>query len=163
MRSLILKFAVFVMAACGTGAAQSSAQKAFDSMKALEGTWVGKSASGATAEVTYRVMSGGTALMADQKFGDEAMTSMFYVQGDTLLMTHYCPSNNQPRMKATVSPDGKTVLFDFVDATNLPGPQAGHMHRALYVFADADRYSEDWTWKQEGKDSHMHFEMQRKK
>ncbi len=25
--------------------------------------------------------------------GDEAMTSMFYVDGDRLLMTHFCPSN----------------------------------------------------------------------
>lgn len=153
---------VLVLAAT-LASAQSPAQKAFDALKTLQGTWVGKSPAGQGAEVTYRVMSGGTIVMADQKFAGEDMTSMFYVQGGTLWMTHYCPSNNQPRMRATVSPDGMSVSFDFVDATNLPGPEAGHMHRALYLFADPEHYSEDWTWKQEGKESRMHFDMQRKK
>ena len=95
----------------------------------MAGTWTGNGAKGDTAEVTYKVMAGGTSVMADIKMGDEAMTSMYYVDGDRLLMTHFCPSNNQPRMKAAISPDGKTVTFDFVDATNLASPQTGHMHR----------------------------------
>jgi hypothetical protein len=143
--------------------AQSDAQKALDHFKSLAGTWTGTSPKGETAEVTYKVMAGGTTVMADIKMGDEAMTSMYYVDGDRLLMTHFCPSNNQPRMKAVVSPDGKSVTFDFVDATNLATPQTGHMHKVVYVFTDADHYSEDWTWKHEDKDTHFRFEMQRKK
>jgi len=88
---------------------------------------------------------------------------MYYVDGDRLLMTHFCPSNNQPRMKATISPDGKSVTFDFIDATNLASPQTGHMHKVVYVFGDADHYSEDWTWKHAESDTHFRFEMQRKK
>jgi hypothetical protein len=143
--------------------AQSDAQKALDRFKAMEGTWVGKGAHGETGEVTYKVIAGGTSVMADIKMGDEAMTSLFYVDGGRLLMTHFCPSGNQPRMQAVIGPDGKTVTFDFLDATNLPSPAAGHMHKAVYVFTDADHYSEDWTWKHEGKDSHFQFEMGRKK
>ena len=142
---------------------QSDAQKALDRFKAMEGTWVGKGVHGDTAEVTYKVIAGGTSVMADIKMGEEAMTSLFYVDGGRLLMTHFCPSGNQPRMQAVIAPDGKTVTFDFLDATNLPSPQAGHMHKAVYVFTDADHYSEDWTWKHEGKDSHFQFEMGRKK
>jgi hypothetical protein len=143
--------------------AQSDAQKALDHFKEMEGTWVGKGAHGDTAEVTYRVIAGGTSVMADINMGDEAMTSLYYVDGQKLMMTHFCPSNNQPRMHATISPDGKTVTFDFLDATNLASPSVGHMHKAVYSFTDADHYSEDWTWKHEGKDAHMQFEMQRKK
>ncbi len=143
--------------------AQSDAQKALDRFKSMVGTWTGKSAQGQPSEVTYRLMAGGTSVMAESVMGDEAMTSLFYVDGDRLLMTHFCPSNNQPRMKATISPDGKTVSFDFLDATNLASPQAGHMHRAVYVFLDPEHYSEDWTWKREGKDAHFQFALQRKK
>lgn len=143
--------------------AQSDAQKALDRFKSMVGTWTGKSAQGQAAKVTYRLMAGGTSVMAESMMGDEAMTSLFYVDGDRLLMTHFCPSNNQPRMKATISPDGKTVSFDFLDATNLASAQAGHMHRAVYVFTDADHYSEDWTWRREGKDAHFQFDLQRKK
>ena len=154
---------VLVFLASLSSWAQSDAQKALDRFKSMEGTWVGKGAHGDSAEVSYRVVAGGTSVMADIKMGEEAMTSMFYVDHDRLLMTHFCPSNNQPRMQAVVAPDGKTVTFDFLDATNLSSPQAGHMHRVVYVFADTDHYNEDWTWKHEGKDSHMQFEMQRKK
>ena len=145
------------------GFAQSNAQKVLDRFKSMVGTWEGKSAKGQTSEVTYRLMADGTAVMADSHMVSEDMTSLFYVDGDRLLMTHFCPSGNQPRMVATISPDLKTVFFDFLDATNLPGPQAGHMHRAVYLFSDAEHYSEEWTWKQEGKEANFHYEMQRKK
>jgi len=159
----MLRIATFVILTGTALFAQSDAQKALDHFKAMEGTWLGKGARGDNAEVTNRVIAGGTSVMADIKMGDEAMTSLYYVDGQKLMMTHFCPSNNQPRMQATISPDGKTVTFDFLDATNLAFPSAGHMHKAVYSFTDADHYSEDWTWKHEGKDAHMQFEMQRKK
>jgi|ERR1022692_2419099 hypothetical protein len=143
--------------------AQSSAQKALDRFKSMVGTWQGKSPTGDTSEVTYRLTAGGTAVMADMHMAGDDMMSMYYVNGDDLLMTHLCPSNNQPRMKAAISSDLNTVSFDFMDATNMRGPEAGHMHRAVFLFSDADHYTEEWTWKQAEKSSTMHFEMQRKK
>lgn len=143
--------------------AQSSAQKTLDRFKSMVGTWQGKSPSGGTYEVNYRLAAGGTAVMTDMNMADDEMVSMYYVDGDQLLMTHFCPTNNQPRMKAVISADLNMVTFDFLDATNLASPQAGHMHRAVFVFSDSGHYSEEWTWKHEGKDSKMYFEMQRKK
>jgi hypothetical protein len=160
LRVAVISMVVFISLSSW---AQSDAQKALDRFKSMVGTWTGKSAQGQPSEVTYRLMAGGTSVMAESVMGDEAMTSLFYVDGDRLLMTHFCPSNNQPRMKATISPDGKTVSFDFLDATNLASAQAGHMHRAVYLFVDRDHYSEDWTWKSEGKDAHFQFDLQRKK
>jgi hypothetical protein len=141
---------------------QSSAQKTLDKFKSMVGTWQGKSPSGGTSEVTYRLAAGGTAVMADMHMAGDDMVSMYYVDGDQLLMTHFCPSGNQPRMKAVISADLNIVSFDFLDATNLPGPQTGHMHRAVFLFSDPGHYSEEWTWKQEGKDAKFHYEMTRK-
>jgi hypothetical protein len=142
--------------------AQSDAQKVLDRFKAMVGTWEGKSPKGQTSEVKYQLVAGGTAIMAESRMIDEDMTSMFYVDGERLMMTHFCPSGNQPRMQATISPDLKTVSFEFLDATNLNGPQAGHMHRAVYLFSDAGHYSEEWTWKQDGKETKFLYEMTRK-
>lgn len=143
--------------------AQSDAQKILDRFKTMVGTWEGKSPKGQTSEVKYQLVGGGTAVMGESHMIGDDMTSMFYVDGGRLMMTHFCPSGNQPRMQATISPDLKTVTFEFLDATNLAGPQAGHMHRAVYVFGDAEHYSEEWTWKEEGKDAHFHYEMTHKK
>jgi len=149
--------------ACPGLMAQSSSQRMLDRFKSMVGTWQGKAPNGDTSEVTYRLAAGGTAVMADMHMAGDDMMSMYYVSGDDLLMTHFCPTNNQPRMKAVISPDLNTVSFDFMDATNMKGPNAGHMHRAVFMFADADHYTEEWTWKQAEKSSTMHFEMQRKK
>jgi len=155
--------AVFMLVFCSTSLlAQSDAQKVLDRFKIMVGTWEGKSPKGQTSEVRYQLVAGGTAVMGESHMIGDDMTSMFYVDGGRLMMTHFCPSGNQPRMQATISPDLKTVTFEFMDATNLAGPQTGHMHRAVYVFADDTRYSEEWTWKQEGKDAKFHYEMTRK-
>ena len=45
--------------------------------------------------------------------GKEDMISMFSVDGDHVLLTHYCAMGNQPRMVAGASPDGKSFTFDF--------------------------------------------------
>jgi hypothetical protein len=162
--SILLRVLVFALLfASSTLRAQSSAQKALDRFKSMVGTWQGKSPSRGSSEVSYHLAAGATAVMADTNMAGHEMASMYYVDGDQLLMTHFCPSGNQPRMKAVVSPDLNTVSFDFMDATNLPGPNAGHMHRAVFLFSDADHYTEEWTWKEEGNDTKMHYEMQRKK
>jgi hypothetical protein len=142
--------------------AQSDAQKALDKFKSMVGTWEGKTPKGAPVEDIYSLTAGGTTVMEENKMAGEDMLSLFYVNGSDLMMTHFCPSNNQPRMKATISPDLKTVSFDFLDATNLPNPQAGHMHHAIYVFSDPDHYSEEWTWLEAGKSTTFHFNMHRK-
>jgi hypothetical protein len=155
--------AVALLFVSGTLLAQSNAQKSFDRFKSMVGTWEGKSPGGDSSEVTYRLAAGGTAVMAEMHMAGDEMMSMYYVDGDQLLMTHFCPSGNQPRMKAVISPDLNTVSFDFMDATNLPGPNTGHMHRAVFLFSDADHYTEEWTWKKADKDIKMHYEMLRKK
>jgi hypothetical protein len=143
--------------------AQSDLQKELERLKSLAGTWEGKDAKGGPVQDTYRLTAGDTAVMGENKMGREDMLSLFYVDGNRLLMTHFCPSGNQPRMQATISPDLKSISFDFLDITNLPNPQSGHMHHALYLFSDADHYTETWTWRQNGKDTTFQYEMQRRK
>src|SRR5579863_788708 len=125
MKSIRMLVAVFVVLLTVAAMAESSAP-AFEKMKSLAGSWEGKGSDGMAVRVSYRVTSGGSALMSEI-MGHEDMISMFHMDGDRLLMTHYCGAGNQPRMVGTISPDGKTVKFDFVDATNVLPAQGGHM------------------------------------
>jgi len=82
------------------------------------------------------------------------------VDGDRLLLTHYCDAGNRPRMAARVSPDGKTVEFDFVDVAG--STQYGHMHHALFTIIDANHHIEDWTYIMPGdKPMQAHMDLQR--
>ena len=143
-------------------AAQSDAGASFDKIKSLDGTWVGKNSKGQSFEVTFRTTSGGSAVMSEIQAPGEDMITMFHMDRGRLLMTHYCAAGNQPRMQAKTSPDGNTFTFEFLDATNLDSPAAGHMHRMVLTVIDKNHHTEDWTFLQDGKEMKEHFELQRK-
>jgi hypothetical protein len=60
-----------------------------------------------------------------------------------------------------MSPDGKTITFTFVDATNLATPKSGHMNTLVITIPDADHHTEDWTFVSDGKEMKEHFELAR--
>ena len=145
-------------------AAQSP--KPFDLMKSLAGSWEGKNSMGAPVTVSYRVTSGGSALMDETQMEmqghSEDMISMIHMDGDRLLLTHYCEAGNQPRMKASASADGKTLTFDFLDATNLSSTDAPHMHRVVFSFIDDNHHTEEWHFAVGGKEMVETFDLQKK-
>ena len=178
MKSRIALSVLFVLIAATafaqSAAPKSDAEKSFDQMKTLAGTWEGHVSTvpqapdieGKLMQVSMRVTSMGHTLMHEATgYGrpDDPIT-MFVVDGDRLLLTHYCDADNRPRMVGKMSPDGKTVEFEFLDVTgNL---QYGHMQHAVFTFIDANHHSEDWTFLVEGKQGpmpmHAHFDLQRK-
>lgn len=161
-----------------TDVQKSDAQKSFDQMKTLAGSWEGKVTTvpavaemgdGASLEVSLRVTSRGNALVHEMKAAgttddptryDHPVT-MFYVDADRLLLTHYCDAGNRPRMVGKVSPDGKTVEFEFLDVAGSTEP--GHMNHAVFTVIDQNHHTEDWTYLMPGdKPMHAHFDLQRK-
>jgi hypothetical protein len=161
MKSARMMFAFILVLAASAAFAASAAQTSFNQLKSLAGTWEWKAPDGKTVEVDYRVTSGGSALMSEIK-GPEDMITMFHLDNDRLLMTHYCGAGNQPRMQATTSPDGKTITFDFVDGTNLASPETGHMHRMVLSMLDANHHTEEWTYSDHGKETKEVFDLRRK-
>ena len=162
----LFRYAFFVtVVLCSSFAlAGSDASKTFDALKSLEGNWSGKNSQGQPIEVSFRSTAGGSALMSEiHGRGPENMITMFHMDNDRLMMTHYCGAGNQPRMRATMAPDGKSVAFDFIDATNLATPDAGHMQHVVFSMPDADHHTEEWTFLDHGKEMKEVFALQRSK
>jgi hypothetical protein len=162
MKSLRMATSLVFLIAAATAFAQSDAQKTFEQLKTLNGSWEGKSANGQSLKVVFRPTAGGSALVSEI-LGAEDMISMIHIDNNRVLLTHYCAAGNQPRMVATPSADGRTITFSFVDATNLPSPNAGHMDHLIITIADADHHTEDWTFVSEGKEQKEHFDLTRAK
>lgn len=156
----------------------SDAQKSFDKLKNLAGTWRGPvtmvpkqdQMDNTPVEVTLRVTSRGNALVHEMKEAgtpddpakyDHPLT-MLYLDGDRLYLTHYCDAGNRPRMVARTSLDGAKVEFDFLDVAG--GNQYGHMHQAVFTLIDANHHTEDWTYLEPGdKPVHAHLDLERAK
>jgi hypothetical protein len=160
-----VSFAMILTALAAVG--EPNSQQSFNLLKSFSGAWEGKNAQGMPVAVSYRVTAGGSALMSEivpssEMKGHDNMISMFHMDNDRLLLTHYCSSGNQPRMVASASPDGKSVTFDFLDATNLATPKTGHMNRVIFTVVDANHHTEDWRFVQDGKEITELFDLYRK-
>lgn len=158
--------------------APSAAQKSFTEMKTLAGSWEGPATfdppqpawGTKPVQISLRVTSRGNALMHEmQEAGtpddparyDHPVTT-FYLDGDRLLLTHYCDAGNRPRMVARTSPDGKKIEFDFLDVSG--STQYGHMQHAAFTIIDANHHIEDWTFMMPGdKPVHARLDLQRAK
>ena len=146
-----------------TAVAQTNAQKAFNTLKTMPGSWEGKASDGRTVRVDFKLTGSGSAVMSEILVPNEDMISMFHLDGpNKLLLTHYCAVGNQPRMQATVSPDGKTITFNFIDATNLASPDAGHMQRMVLTVVDENHHTEEWTFADHGNEHKEVFDLRRK-
>ncbi len=134
------------------------AQAAFERFKNLEGQWLGRSTKGWEEVVGFKTIAQGSVVVENSfdAHPNETMMTMFHLDGERLMLTHYCVAKNQPRLEATsFENDGKTITFTFLDATNLPSRDKGHMDKAVFRFADENKFSTQWTWYQNGKESWM--------
>jgi len=162
--ALILLAALATASAFAQTGSPTGAQKAFAAIKNMPGIWEGKTPQGQTVQVSFKVVSGGSAVMSEiLGQGPEDMITMVHMDGpNRLLMTHYCGVGNQPRMQASVSPDGKIISFNFIDATNLATPDAGHMQRMVLTLLDQNHHTEEWTFLDHGKETKEVFDLHRK-
>jgi len=137
---------------------------AFKKLLALAGQWEGKDEHGMAVTTTFKPMASNTALMETlAASGMEEMVSLYSVDQESIALVHYCPTNNQPRMRATPdSDDFKELVFEFQGAGNLKSPTEGHQHRLVINFDDANHITETWTWRQNDKDTLMVFHLTRK-
>jgi hypothetical protein len=148
--------ALLVGSTAGHGANTKSertldAAAAFSRLKTLVGEWEAVTAMG-KVHVSYELVAGGTSLL-ERESGEKmpVMLTLFHVDGDRLLLTHYCMAGNQPRMQAKrFDASAGEIEFQFLDATNLT-PGAGHMHNARFRFVDDRHFQSEWQFYENGK------------
>ena len=130
---------------------RTDAAAAFARLKTLVGEWEATSQDG-KARLTYELTGGGTALVERESADNmPSMMTVFHLDGNRLILTHYCMAGNQPRMQAQAfNPDTGEIQFKFLDATNLASPNAGHMHNVQFRLIDKDHVQSAWEFYENG-------------
>ena len=125
------------------------APPAFEKLKALAGEWIAAEddmmAKKGDLVARYVVTAAGTAVV-ETIFpgGPHEMVTVYHAAGDDLVLTHYCMSGNQPKMRAKVTP-GTRLDFAFDGGTNLDPERDRHMHAARLDLVGADEIRNEWT------------------
>lgn len=118
-------------------------KQAFEQLKKLVGTWEEKGPQG-SFKVVYKLTGGGSTLVETQFAGDaHEMVSMYHMDGDKLIMTHYCAAGNQPTLVYKPGKDPKVLFFDFLRGSNMK-PTDMHIHSAKIHLKSADEIQSDW-------------------
>ena len=146
---------IAALLACFASAAPKTerpqAAEAFSRLKTLVGEWEANTSMG-KAHLSYELIGGGTALVERESMdGHPAMMTVYHLDGDRLLLTHYCMAGNQPRMQArSFNAETGEIDFQFLDITNLAGPKAGYMHNAKMRIVDANHLTSEWQFFENG-------------
>ena len=127
--------------------APSDAQKAFDKLKTMAGSWQG-AIMGTPIGVTIRAASSGTAVLheatADGKGVPQQEITMFYVEDGRLLAMHYCDGGNRVRMEGKLSADGTTLDFNMLEVTG--GTRGGLLKRIALTLTGAGTHAVQGTF-----------------
>ena len=155
MRQLLLVLILAASIPADAALSPEGSRALYDRIKLLAGDWEGKSTKGWTDINHVEVIAGGSAVMftSFDAHPNERMATMVHLDGDRLLLTHYCMAKNQPRLIAT-SFDPKTgeALFEFLDGTGMKSRDTGHMDKLVLRLKDTDRFHERWTWYANGQE-----------
>ena len=92
------------------------------------------------------------------------MMTMFTVDGDHLIATHYCSAGNQPQMvtQPITEAENKTLVFSLVHITGMNTSEDWHNTGLEVLFDDADHLTQKWTYLYKGKTGTTIFHFTRK-
>src|SRR5438045_579114 len=141
-----------VLAADPLAADKTTSEEAFDRLATLKGEWRGEQ-EGVKINLTYTLTANASALMEQYRpESGPVMITMFTVDGDHLIATHYCSAKNQPQMITSAITDAEQRLaFSLARVTGLKSPADWHNTGLTVIQEDNDHLTQEWTYEAKGK------------
>ncbi len=131
--------------------AAGDAAAEFAQLKSLVGVWHKAGEDGQTFHIEFTETARGTVLLEHWLHqGRSHSITVYHLDGDALLATHYCPQGNQPRLRSTQAAAPDRVDFVFQDATGLSDPKHSHQHTLGFQFLTEDAVERHETYLQDG-------------
>jgi hypothetical protein len=114
----------------------AEAKAAFEQIKTLVGRWKTTDPKGQTS-VEIKLIANGSAVVETWTMSPTRQSMTVYtLDGDRLLATHYCPQGNAPRLAFTRTDASGAHHFSFIDGANLQDPEGAHEH-VFWIRRDA--------------------------
>ena len=132
------------------------AATAFEFLKTLTGNWDRSGDAhdhgGDSHGVTFRNTAAGSSVMETIFPGEDMeMISIYHMDGDSLLMTHYCALQNAPILKFEKSDKPGEIKFVFHGGTNFDPKVDPHVHEGVLRVKDANTVESSFVGYSNGK------------
>jgi len=141
-----------LVASAALAADKTKSEEAFERLTSLQGEWKGQ-IDGVNTTLIYTLTANGSALMEQcrSEKGLEMIT-IFTIDGDHLIATHYCSAKNQPQMATPAIIDAhKPLAFSLMRVTGLKSPDAFH-NSGLTVMQEGNNHlTQEWLYESKGK------------
>ncbi|MBT1063029.1 hypothetical protein KJY73_05545 [Bowmanella sp. Y26] len=123
----------------------------FEKLKSLVGEWKRAESDNSDFYISYQTTAKGSVLIENWIYkGASHSLTLYHLDGENLLATHYCPQGNQPRLKLDKSASQNSISFVFQDATNLKSLADSHQHSLSFEFVDKDRILRNESYSKDG-------------
>ena len=127
---------------------RSTSSIQFETIAALTGEW--RVAEQASLRIVFEPTAGGSVIIERWMRGDRMHSlTVYHLDGERLIATHYCPQGNQPRLAATPSDSGE-IRLTFLDATGLDPDESYQHDLSLARNADGTVSRAESYWGPEG-------------
>ncbi|MGE3166256.1 MAG: hypothetical protein AB7O52_15220 [Planctomycetota bacterium] len=134
-------------------------------IKGLEGTWDVSVGGVPGGSIEFRVSSNGSAVREIMFPGtDHEMTNMYHLDGNSLVVTHYCGAGNQPKMRANGLIEDK-IAFAMDSVGDLKSRTETYMGELTLEFVADHQVIEHWRSFTDGKpnpEHEMHMQLSRR-
>ena len=133
-------------------------------LKPLIGSWKGTDPQGKPLTLSYKMVSEDKTLMESLGMGgkEESMITMYHLDNDGVMATHYCSMGNQPRMRLDRKKSSdRTFTFVYQDATNLKSKKDPHINGLTITIKDKDHIFQEWSMIEKGKETRETFTFER--
>jgi hypothetical protein len=160
----VLGVMVLIGRAVAPAAEKTKSEEAFGRLATLVGEWKAE-ISGVEVKLIYTLTADGSALMEEfrPKQGP-VMITMFTVDQDHLIATHYCSAKNQPQMETAAIADAqKPLKFSLVRVTGLKTPDDWHNTGLTMIQEDSTHLTQEWTYLYKGETGKSIFRFTRER
>lgn len=153
-RAFLSSLLAISLSVAATAVADPTPASTFQKMKEFVGTWkgvAGPDGNGMESNVSFKLTGAGTTLVETMFEGTKnEMMSMYHMNEDELVMTHYSVAGNQPFMKYQPMPNSRYIKFEFVKGMNVDTNE-NYMRSVTFKVVDKDTLIVDWQSYEEGK------------
>jgi len=96
--------------------------------------------------VSVKTKAAGSAVVHTYAQGTPGeMETIFHMDGDQLLLTHYCALQNAPVLKFVKTNNPGELKFEFLGGTNFDPKVDAHLHQSTFLIKDKDTIEQSST------------------